>query len=39
MKSTKNKDELENLDRNEVHNLEKWMDNNKHKQSSVIFKE
>lgn len=28
---------MDNLDRNEVHNLEKWMDYNKHKQSSMIF--
>jgi len=34
---TNKKDEMDNLDRNEVHNLEKWMDYNKHKQSSMIF--
>ena len=30
-------DELEDLDRHEVHNLEKWIDYNKHKQSFIFF--
>lgn len=29
----RNNDELEDLDRHEVHNLDKWIDYNKHKQS------